>query len=109
MRILVVLAALLAGCAGGRISDCTRIAGPGWSTLAQPPPNGAQLLGLENMPSDSHLVWLAKGSDHLLACNYAHSLVTPGCGGSSAYEFVLKDGRWSSRGQLLDECDLKLD
>jgi hypothetical protein len=109
MRILVLSAVLLTGCAGGRISDCSKLAGPAWTALNQPPPNASQLLGMENLPTDSQLVWLAKGSDHLLVCNYAHSLVTPGCGGSSAYEFVLKDGRWVSRGQLLDECDLKLD
>jgi len=107
MRIVLILAALLAGCAGNRVSDCTRLAGPGWTRLDQPPANAAQLLGQENLPADSQLIWLAKGGDHLLVCNYAHSLITPGCGGSSAYEFALKDGRWTSRGQLLDECDLR--
>lgn len=106
MRSFILLTVLLAGCASDRISDCTKLAGAGWTTLGQPPPNAEQLMALENIPTDSQTVWLSKGQDKLLACYYARGLTSPGCGGSSAYEFQQKNGRWSSRGAFLDTCEL---
>ena len=107
MRIALVslLLALLSGCVTNRYAGCIQLAGPGWTTLGEPPPNAAQLLASENLPADSQLVWLHKGSQQLLACYYARGLTNPGCGGSDAYKFVQKDGRWTSQGQLLDFCD----
>jgi hypothetical protein len=105
-KILICLVPLLlAGCASDRISKCSQLAGPGWTTLDQPPPQASELLALENLPADSRLVWLAKGQDRLMVCDYARGLTSPGCGGSSGYEFSRKDGRWSSRGQVNDFCD----
>ena len=102
---IYLLLVILAGCASTRISKCTTLAGPGWEALSQPPPNAAQLLALENLPADSQLVWLSKGKEQLLVCDYARGTTSPGCGGSTAYTFAHKDGRWSSRGQINDFCD----
>lgn len=104
-KLLLCLAPLLlAGCAS-RVSKCTELAGPGWSALSQPPANAAQLLELENLPADERLVWLAKGSDNLMVCDYARGTTSPGCGGSSGWTFVKKNDRWSSHGQVNDFCD----
>ena len=104
LTLLPLLIILLSGCAS-RVGGCSALAGPGWSTLSQPPANATQLLELENLPPDSQLVWLSKGPQQMLACYYARGLTSPGCGGSSAYKFVEKDGRWTSQGQLMDFCD----
>jgi hypothetical protein len=102
---ICLAAALLAGCASDRISKCSSLAGPGWSTLDRPPPNAAQLLELENLPADRDLVWLAKGQDWLMMCDYARGLTSPGCGGSTAFEFQHKGDRWVSRGQVNYFCE----
>jgi hypothetical protein len=103
---LAALAAVaLAACASRSVEDCRRLAGPGWTPLPAPPPESSELLRLENLPPDRELVWLGQGSDKVMVCNYTHGLTTPGCGGSKAYEFVRQDGRWVSRGALLDFCD----
>ena len=107
MRITLVLLSLvlLGGCAERRVSECTKLAGPGWTALGQPPPEAKELLGLENLPADSELVWLSKGADQRLVCSYARGMTSPGCGGSVAYSFVRKNGQWASRGQLFDVCE----
>jgi hypothetical protein len=105
LTLICLIPALLAGCASDRFSQCSKLAGPGWSTLSRPPANAAQLLELENLPADRDLVWLSKGDDHLLMCDYARGITSPGCGGSSGYEFQRKGERWVSRGQINDFCD----
>jgi hypothetical protein len=104
LLICIVLASL-GGCASTRIGKCSALAGPGWEALNQPPPNAAQLLALENLPADSQLVWLSRGREQLLVCDYARGTTSPGCGGSTAYTFAQKDGHWTSRGQINDFCD----
>lgn len=107
MRLILIclISALLAGCASDRVGKCSTLAGPGWTVLSQPPANAAGLLALENLPADRDLVWLAKGEDRLMMCDYARGITSPGCGGSTAFEFAKKDGRWTSRGQINDFCD----
>ena len=105
LTLLPLLVVLLSGCATDRVSGCTKLAGPGWMPLGQPPANATQLLELENLPADSQLVWLGKGPEQVVACYYARGLTSPGCGGSDAYKFVQKNGHWTSQGQLLDFCD----
>lgn len=101
----LLLAAALAGCADSNVKDCTKLAGPGWSVLKQPPANAQDLLNTQSLPGDAGIIWLARGDDHLMACYYATSLTNPACGGSRAYEFAQAKGRWTSRGTLLDFCD----
>lgn len=103
--LICLIPALLAGCASDRVGKCSTLAGPGWSALSQPPSNAAQLLALENLPADRDLVWLSRGQDRLMMCDYARGLTSPGCGGSTAYEFQQQGGRWVSRGQINDFCD----
>jgi hypothetical protein len=102
---VLLLILLLSGCASNRITGCIKLAGPGWIPMNQPPPNATQLLAQENLPADSQLVWLAKGPQQLLACYFARGITNPGCGGSDAYKFALKDGNWTSQGQMMDFCD----
>lgn len=106
LALICLVPALLVGCASDRISKCSTLAGPGWSALSQPPANARELLALENLPADRDLVWLSKGQGHLMMCDYARGITSPGCGGSTAFEFAQKDdGRWSSRGQINDFCE----
>ena len=105
LTLIPLVLLLLAGCSTGTVRNCTKLAGPGWSPMSQPPPNAMQLLAQENLPADSQMVWLSKGPEQVVACYYARGLTSPGCGGSDAYKFVQKDGRWTSQGQLLDFCD----
>jgi hypothetical protein len=102
---IAALAALLCACSSTAVKDCKALAGPGWSVLPQPPANAPQLLEMENLPVLQEQIWLGKGSDRVMVCNYAHSLVIPGCGGSNGYEFLQKDGKWVTRGALVDFCD----
>ncbi|MBL6751569.1 MAG: hypothetical protein ISP90_13665 [Nevskia sp.] len=103
---ILLLAAALAGCASSHVRDCMKLAGPGWSQLKQPPAGAHELLAQQNLPDDSSsVIWLAKGDDRVLMCDYSSGLIVPGCGGSKAYEYLRKDGRWVSRGTLLDFCD----
>jgi hypothetical protein len=100
----VLLSALLiAGCAGRQISGCTKLAGAGWTPIAAPA-NAANLLALENLPSQD-VTWLADGSGRTMACLYAASLTDPSCGGSTAYVFEQKGGRWQLRDMLVDQCN----
>ncbi len=106
-RLLTALAlcALLGACVfGGRTKDCAALAGPGWKTLPGPPPDGRELLVRANLPSDAELVWFEQGPDKVLVCDHSNSLVQPGCGASTAYQFEKQDGKWVSRGVLLDIC-----
>jgi hypothetical protein len=105
LTLICLIPALLAGCAGDRVSQCSKLAGPGWSVLSQPPPNAGQLLALENLPADPHQVWLSKGEDRLMMCDYARGITSPGCGGASGFEFKRKNERWNSSGQNNDFCD----
>ena len=108
MRIFSALAlsALLSACGGSQIKDCSRLAGPGWAPLAAPPAAAGEILALENLPPASNLVWLSKGPDHVMVCDYSSGLVTPACGGSKAYEFAHdSSGKWVSRGAMIDFCD----
>jgi hypothetical protein len=99
-----LLLAALAGCSD-RVKDCTKLAGPGWTQLSQPPAEAGQLLALENLPTGSSVIWLGNGADKVMICDASAGMIVPGCGGSKAYEFVRKDGRWVSRGTLLDFCE----
>lgn len=104
-RLLTALGlCLLLGACAGRTKDCAALAGPGWKALASPPPDSAELLTRANLPSDSELVWLAQGPDKVMLCDHSNSLVTPGCGASTAYQFERENGKWVSRGVLLDIC-----
>jgi hypothetical protein len=103
--IIAALAALLCACESNAIKDCKALAGPGWTVLPDPPTNAAELLALENLPVQRDQIWLGKTGDKIMVCNYSHSLTIPGCGGSSGYEFVRKDGQWATRGALVDFCD----
>lgn len=102
---LLLLPIVLAGCASDRITDCSRLAGPGWTRLNQAPPNGDALLELESLPADNQTLWMSKGPDKLLACYYARGLTSPGCFDSRAYVFERSNGRWRSKGALLDTCE----
>ncbi len=103
--ILLLLVALLAACADAKVKDCTTLAGPGWSVESHPPAVAPQLLARLNLPEDSSLIWLSKGKDRYMVCDYSSGLIVPGCSDSKAYEFAQKDGRWVSRGTLLPHCD----
>lgn len=102
--IVLSLGLLLGACAGGRTHDCAKLAGPGWTALAGPPADAPELLQRANLPNDSHLVWLAQGADKVLICDFSNSLVTPGCGASTAYQYERVNSKWVSRGVLLDVC-----
>ena len=102
---LPLLLVLLAGCASNQITDCSKLAGPGWTRLNQTPSNGNQLLELESLPPDNQTLWMSKGPDKLLACYYARGLTSPGCFDSRAYVFEQSNGRWRSKGALLDTCE----
>lgn len=104
----VAVAAVLSfsGCATQRVSDCESIAGDGWSVLKQPPQDAAQLLSLQGVPVNDTIVWLGKGPDHLVACNYQIGLISPGCSSSRAYEFARDSKGWESKGVLLSACNV---
>ncbi len=106
LTLIPLVLALLSGCSTSSVRNCTTLAGPGWKPLSQPPAVATQLLAQENLPADTQMVWLSKGPEQLVACYYARGMTSPGCGGSEAYKFLQKDGRWTSQGQLLDFCDL---
>jgi hypothetical protein len=107
MRLLTIslLAVLLAACASRQVTDCTKLAGPGFSALPAAPPNADELLAMQSLQADKDQLWLAKGPDRLTVCVYATGLVVPSCGGSRGYAFARQNGRWVSRGVLLDICD----
>lgn len=100
---IVVLCALLGACAG-RTRDCAELAGPGWKTLAKPPPDAPELLTRAGLASDSELVWFNQGPDKVLLCAYAKSLVNPGCNASRGYPYQRVNGQWTAGGVLLDVC-----
>ena len=110
-RILMSLLCLavafsLSACATQRVSDCEDIAGSGWSVLSSPPADAAQLLSLQGVPVNDSIVWLGKGGDHLVACNYEVGLTSPGCSSSRAYEFARSAKGWKSKGILLSACNV---
>lgn len=94
----------LVGCASQQVRDCESIAGAGWSVLNAPPADAMHLLSLQGVPDSDSLVWLGKGSDHVLACNYRIGLVSPGCSNTRAYEFERGHRGWQSKGVLLSAC-----
>lgn len=97
---------LLAGCAAGdEVSDCSTLAGPGWTRLRQPPANAGQLLVLESLPPGGDTLWMSKGPNKLLACFYSRGMTSPGCFDSRAYVFEQNNGSWRSKGALLDTCE----
>lgn len=102
----VMVAFTVSGCATQRVSDCESIAGDGWSVLNQPPKDAAQLLSLQGVPANDTIVWLDKGPDHLVACNYQVGLISPGCSSSRAYEFARGGKGWESKGVLLSACNV---
>ena len=103
---LVILFLLigLCGCASARLKKCSDLAGPGWTPLAAPPANAADLLALENLPGGSEVIWFANGPQRALACYYAAGLNNPSCSGTTAYEFAEKDGQWASRSLRSEVC-----
>lgn len=102
---LLLLPLLLAACGDNRIIDCSKLAGPGWTRLNQAPPNANQLLELESLPADGQTLWMSKGPNKVLACYYDRGLTSPGCFDSKAYVFEQSNGRWRSKGALLDTCE----
>ncbi len=102
---LLLCTLVLAGCASERVQDCESIAGAGWTVLNAPPADATQLLSLQGVPVNDSIVWLGKGPNHVLACNYQIGLVSPGCSNSRAYVFERGHQGWKSNGILLSACN----
>jgi hypothetical protein len=107
--VILLLLICVSACAGNRIRKCSDLAGPGWTPLAAPPANAADLLALENLPGGSEVTWFANGPQRALACYYATGLNNPSCGGTTAYEFAEKDGHWVSRSLRSEICPIDSD
>lgn len=103
--LLITAALVLTGCASRGTQDCVAIAGPGWSRLAAEPTAGRELLVRANLPDNAEVLWFGQGQDKVMVCDPSNSLVNPGCGGSTAYQFERSAGAWVSRGVLLPVCN----
>ncbi|WP_293392648.1 hypothetical protein [Nevskia sp.] len=103
--LLITAALVLAGCASRGTQDCEAIAGPAWSRLSADPTDSRELLIRANLPDNAEVLWFGQGKDQVMVCDPSNSLVNPGCGGSTAYQFERKAGAWVSRGVLLPVCD----
>ncbi|TAM09588.1 MAG: hypothetical protein EPN72_01985 [Nevskiaceae bacterium] len=93
----------LGGCA--TTSSCKTIAGPGWQLSGQAPANAGELLGLEGVTDTRDLIWLHKGDDKVMGCQYKSGLIYPGCSGSVGYVFEKQAKGWKSDGVVMDACD----
>lgn len=102
----IALALAASGCASRGARDCDSIAGPGWQHLSSAPADRVELLTRANLPSEADVLWFAQGEDKVLVCDPSNSLVNPGCGGSTAYQFErTASGAWASKGVLLPICN----
>lgn len=101
----LALSVLLSACIESPVRDCARLAGPGWTHLSAAPADAPELLTRANLPNDASLVWFGQGPDKVLFCDHTRSLVNPGCNASTGYQYEKKDGTWTSRGLLLDNCN----
>jgi len=103
--IIIGLCALLSACITSRAHDCAKLAGPGWQRLTTAPADAPELLVRANLPNDTDLVWFGQGPDKVLFCDHLRSLVNPGCNASTGYQYEKVDGKWTSRGLLLETCN----
>ncbi len=105
LSLMLAVAVIFSGCATRGTRDCNSIAGPGWKPLSSAPADRAELLTRANLPSEAEVLWYAQGPDKVMVCDPSNSLVNPGCGGSTAYQFERAAGIWASKGVLLPICD----
>lgn len=103
--LLIAASMLLTGCASRGTQDCQAIAGPGWARLGSAPADSNELLVRANLPENAEVLWFGQGQDKVMVCDPSNSLVNPGCGGSTAYQFERSAGAWASRGVLLPVCE----
>lgn len=103
--LLITAAVALGGCVSRGTRDCEAIAGPEWSRLSTAPSEGPEILIRANLPENSEVLWFVQGRDKVMVCDPSTSLVNPGCGGSTAYQFERSGGAWTSKGVLLPVCD----
>lgn len=103
--LLITVTLAVAGCASRGTRDCESIAGTGWSRLPATPADSREILIRANLPENSEVLWFGQGQDQVMVCDPSSSLVNPGCGGSTAYQFERRGGTWVSQGVLLPVCD----